>query len=114
MNVRQKLLKGRPLTGHVNVAPVVTITAFNTNPANGVPATGFAATATDSEQGDISNQIVWTTSQGTAGSPTTPLVLGTGASPTLTFPVAGSQTVTASVTDSYGSTGSDSAVTNVS
>jgi len=105
MSPRIKLKKGRPLAGHTNVAPTVTILAFVANPVQGVPTAGFAAVATDSEQGDISSSIVWTTTL--AGSPTPSAVqVGTGAAPTLTFQRAGAQTVTARVTDGYGASGS--------
>lgn len=60
MNVRQKLLKGRALIRHVNVAPTVTITAFDSLVTLNVPQKGFTVVATDSEQGDVSNQVVWT------------------------------------------------------
>lgn len=60
MNVRQKLLKGRALVGHVNVAPTVTITAYDSLVTLNVSQKGFKVVATDSEQGDVSDQVTWT------------------------------------------------------
>ena len=106
MTARIKLKKGRALVGHENAAPVVTITAFDATPPNGTASTVFSATALDAEQGDLSANIVWTSS-GEAG------VLGIGASVTLTFVVAGGQTVTATATDAFGTDGTDTQAVTV-
>jgi hypothetical protein len=108
MNVRQKLAKGRPLKGYAskNVGPTVTITGYVPTPNVNNPTVGFTATAVDPEQGDISNQIVWTTTT-TSASPVLTTQIGSGKSPTVTFDTQGAQTVTASVADSFGTTGTD-------
>ena len=109
MNVRQKLAKGRPLEGHSNVGPTVTITLAQTNPVVNVPTGPYQATATDAEQGDISSRIVWKISIGKGVFQT----LGTGGSTSLTFDTVGSETLYASVTDSFGATDTDSVVVTV-
>ncbi len=81
-----------------NSAPNVSITA----PANGTSETDgasidFTGTATDSPDGDLSASLAWTSS---IDGP-----LGTGASITVGLSV-GTHTITASVTDSGGLTGS--------
>ena len=61
MSPKIKVRKGRPLPGWPNQVPLVTITAFDAAPSNGVPNNGFTATATDPETGqDLSANIVWT------------------------------------------------------
>jgi hypothetical protein len=87
-------------TGPANTAPVVTIT----NPSNGATFTQidsipFAGTATDAEDGPLTASLSWSSS--IVG------VIGSGGSFTTTLPV-GTHTVTASVTDSGGLTGSAS------
>jgi hypothetical protein len=78
-----------------NAAPALVITA----PADGTTvsagqAVGFAASASDAEDGDLSAAIAWTSSL--AGP------LGSGASLTLTNLAVGTHLVTASITDSGG------------
>lgn len=90
-----------------NTAPTVTITA----PPNGTTVTAgegvtFAGTATDTEDGDISGSLVWTSNlhQGP---------IGTGASFSTSALVVGAHAITASVTDSGGLQGSAAIVVNV-
>ena len=104
MNRVTKLKKGRPLEGHTNVGPTVTITAFVGNPTENVATPGYKATATDPEQGDISSSIVWTE---VAGSPAVRTVLATGANVTLTFTSTGGRTLEAKAVDSYGDEDTD-------
>jgi hypothetical protein len=83
-----------------NTPPTVTITA----PANGGSATqgtsvSFAGTATDAEDGNISANLAWTSSIN--GS------IGSGASFSTSSLSVGVHTITASVTDSGGLSGSD-------
>jgi hypothetical protein len=85
--------------GTANAAPGVVITA----PAGGTTvaageAVGFAASADDAEDGDLSPAILWSSSL--AGP------LGGGAALTLTSLPVGTHRVTASVTDSGGRSGS--------
>ncbi len=81
----------------VNAAPVVTITApaaaLRVEPATPI---SFAATATDTEDGALAAQIVWTSSRDGA--------LGSGATVTRSLS-SGVHTITASVTDQGGKTG---------
>ena len=104
MPPRIKVKKGRPLPGYGS-APVVTITGADLSPASGTPTGGYTATAIDDVDGDISANLVWTASVDG--------VLGSGASPTLTFTTQGNQTLTASVTDSNGQTGQDDVAVSV-
>jgi hypothetical protein len=89
------------VTVNANASPVVTITA----PADGSsfnvgdPVT-FTGTATDAEDGDISADIIWSSSIDG--------YLGTGASIIVSDLTAGGHTITAEVTDSGGASGSDS------
>jgi len=98
--------KGRALVGHTNTPPVVTITAFIADMTQDVPDGPFTATAFDAEQGDISDQIVWSTvADG---------ILGTGASVTLAFSTLnGTTPLKASVVDAFDDGGSDEEVINV-
>ena len=87
--------------GPGNTAPTVTISS----PANGASvAVGtsvtFSGTATDPEDGTISGSLTWTSSINGA--------IGSGASFSLSTLSAGSHTITASVTDSGGLSGSAS------
>jgi hypothetical protein len=89
-----------------NVAPEVAISA----PADGTivlpgTAVGFAASASDAEDGDLSAGIVWTSTLAGA--------LGSGASLTLTDLALGTHGVTAAVTDSGGRTSSASLTLSV-
>jgi hypothetical protein len=82
-----------------NVAPVVTITS----PANGSSsAVGqlvtFTATATDTEDGSLTGSLSWTSSRDG--------VIGSGGTFSTSALTAGSHTITASVTDSGGLSGS--------
>jgi hypothetical protein len=84
-----------------NTAPAVTITA----PPDGSSYTvgtsvGFAGTANDAEDGDISSSLAWTSSLDGA--------IGSGASFSTSSLSVGTHTITASVTDSGGLPGSDS------
>jgi extracellular elastinolytic metalloproteinase len=84
-----------------NTAPTVAISS----PANGASftegdAVTFSGSASDTEDGDISGSLVWTSSLDGQ--------IGTGASFTTSALSAGSHTITASVTDSGGASGSDS------
>ena len=113
MNVRQKLKRGRPLTGHSNVAPTISIDGSSPGAVMaGVPTSGFSATVYDAEQGDISSQVVW--SIPTSASPAGTQVLGVGSPVALTFPNAGVVTLTATITDSYGATAQDTTPVSVS
>ena len=106
MNVRQKLLRGRPMVGHTNVPPTVSITNIPSPPRyfeEDIP--GFTAEAYDAETGDLSSQIVW--SIPSESSPETTLVLGVGANVTLNFPYWGFVDLTVTVTDSYGEVATD-------
>ncbi len=80
-----------------NGAPVVTITAPANNAVvpSGTPLT-LTATAIDPEQGDISSQVIWRSSQ-------LPTPLGTGSSISVTL-AGGRHTITASATDAGGLT----------
>lgn len=106
MSPRIKLRKGR-LAGSV---PVVTITSpvpAGSPPVHSVvgagsPLTGTfsaAATAVDDVGGDVSANLRWTSNVDG--------LVGTGANPSITLS-AGPHTLTASVTDIGGATGSDS------
>jgi len=86
--------------GTPNTAPSVTITS----PTNGASFTTtdnitFTGTAVDTEDGTLSNNLVWTSN--VSGQ------IGTGATFTRTLP-AGTHTITASVTDSGGLVGTKS------
>ncbi len=86
--------------GGGNTAPNVTITA----PANGSSfvvgsSVTFSGTANDTEDGDISANLAWTSSIDGA--------IGSGASFSTTGLSLGTHTITASVTDSGGLSGSD-------
>jgi len=86
--------------GPVNDAPIVMIGA----PANGSSfnqgdSVGFAGTASDTEDGGISASLTWTSSQD--GS------IGSGANFNTAILSNGNHTITASVTDSGGKSGSD-------
>ncbi len=85
----------------VNTAPTVTITApaNNTQVAPGTPIT-FSATASDAEDGNLNTRIVWTSNlNGT---------IGTGGSFTTSTLSVGIHTITATVTDGFGTQGSTS------
>lgn len=117
MAPRQKLRVGRPLTGFSgNTAPVVTITAADATPDFGSPlgspqglAFGtYKATAVDAQQGDISASIVWSTADDG--------VLGTGSTVVLTFTTTSGSpetVLTATATDAFGASGSDTTVVTV-
>lgn len=108
MSPGKKLIKGRPLTGHTNVGPTVSITVVPAgNPEAGVAKPGFEATATDPEQGNIAAQIVWTALG--EGNP----VVGSGSPATLTFPTDGAFTLEARVTDGYGASATDTVAITV-
>ena len=86
---------------NANVAPVVTLTS----PAEGTIATetdsiGFGATASDFEDGDVGANLSWSSS---LDGP-----IGSGEAFTLSSLSVGAHTITASVTDSHGGTGSAS------
>ena len=89
-----------------NTAPTVTITS----PPNGTTVTQgasitFAATATDTQDGNLGASLVWSSNlQGQ---------IGTGASFSTTSLVAGAHAITARVTDSGGMQGSASVVVTV-
>jgi len=106
MSPRIKLKKGRPLVGHTNVGPAISITA-NVDPVDGgVATTGFAALATDAEQGDISSQVVWSTVADGR--------VGTGSPATLTFQTTGAaQVLTATITDGFGAIATDTVLVTV-
>ena len=88
------------VTVEANTAPTVSISA----PSNGTTATEgtsvtFTGTANDSEDGDLSSSIAWSSDlDGT---------LGSGASVSTSALSVGTHTITASVTDSGGLSGSD-------
>jgi len=94
-----------PSGGAPNTPPVVEISS----PADGAPfeagaTINFAGTATDAEDGDLSSSLIWTSTLsgqiGTDGSFSAILIAGT-------------HIITASVTDSDGSAGSDSVTITV-
>lgn len=102
---KQKVRKGRVIPGFPNENPVVEIIAFNPTPFGGEGETPYRARAFDREQGDLSENIVWSTvADG---------VLGTGPNPTLNFTTGGVQDLFAAVTDSYGYSGEDDVSVNV-
>jgi hypothetical protein len=85
-----------------NAAPTVTITA----PEDGATFTegeaiSFQATADDPEDGDISDQVVWTATPAD-DSDATPVALGTGAAVSSDSLAAGTYVVTAQATDTGG------------
>jgi extracellular elastinolytic metalloproteinase len=89
-----------------NTAPTVTITA----PPNGTTVTQgasvtFTATATDTQDGNVSANLVWTSN--TQGQ------IGTGASFAFSGLTVGQHTITAAVTDSGGLSGSAAVVVTV-
>ena len=60
MSPRMKLKKGRPLVGHPNVDPTVSILTFTAAPVVDVEdLNGFTGEAADAEQGDLSAGIEW-------------------------------------------------------
>ena len=88
-----------------NTAPTVAITAPDDGTTvNEGTAITFVGTASDTEDGDLNEDISWTSSLN--GS------LGTGSSVTATLS-AGTHTITASVTDSGGSTATDTITVTV-
>jgi hypothetical protein len=89
-----------------NTPPVVTITAPPSGSTynEGDPIT-FVGNATDAQDGDLSASISWTSSING--------ILGTGASITTSTLSVGTHTITASVTDSGGLSGSDSITVTV-
>ncbi len=92
--------------GGGNTAPIVAITA----PANGSSfdegvSIAFAGTANDSEDGDISANLTWTSSLDGA--------IGSGASFSASTLSVGGHTITASLTDSGGLLGNDSITVTV-
>jgi len=94
------------ITVNVNNAPTVTIAA----PSNGSSSTetdpvAFAATASDTEDGSLTASIAWSSSLDGA--------LGSGGSLNLTTLSVGSHVITASVTDSHGSSAQDQVMVNV-
>jgi hypothetical protein len=85
-------------TGHVNAAPVVTLTA----PAEGAAfrvntAISFSATALDPEQGDLSASIRWSSDRNG--------FLGVGATLVTSALSSGTHRITATATDSIGGVG---------
>jgi large repetitive protein len=89
-----------------NTAPVATITApaNNANVVEGTAVT-FTGSANDTEDGNLTANLEWVSDKGG--------VLGTGASVTVTDLTKGAHTITASVTDSGGATGSAQIVLKV-
>ncbi|MEQ1852352.1 MAG: hypothetical protein ABMA01_12255, partial [Chthoniobacteraceae bacterium] len=89
-----------------NTAPVVTITApaSGSSYASGTAVT-FTGTANDTQQGNMNAAINWTSSINGA--------LGTGASISVSSLSIGTHTITASVTDSGGLTGSASVLVTI-
>ena len=104
MSPRIKLKKGRALVGHPNVDPTINITVFVGTVAVDVADGPYVAVALDAEQGDISSQIIWTIVGN--GSPNA-FVVATGGTVNIIFPDTGAQTLTASITDSFGVTITD-------
>src|SRR5262249_14893987 len=93
-------VKARTITiTAVNSAPTVTISSPANNASFNFGATiTFNGSATDVQQGTMTSSLTWTSNlQGT---------IGTGGSFTRNNLVAGTHTITASVTDSGGLTGS--------
>jgi len=89
-----------------NVAPIATVTAppDGSSVEQGDPVT-LTGTATDAEDGDLSASLSWVSDRDG--------LLGTGASVTRSDLSLGLHTITASVTDSGGLTGSDPIVLTV-
>ena len=86
--------------GGGNTAPIVTITApVNGSSSDEGVSIGFAGTANDSEDGDISATRTWTSDLDS--------VIGSGASFSTSTLSVGAHTITASVTDSGGLPGND-------
>ncbi len=79
-------------------APVVTITLPTATQSYLGDAVTFAGTATDVPQGDLSGALVWKSSLMASN-------IGTGASFTTSSLVAGTHTITATVTDQSGNVG---------
>ncbi|MGI9201745.1 MAG: immunoglobulin-like domain-containing protein, partial [Woeseiaceae bacterium] len=97
------LLGTDSITVNVNAAPTVTITApANNSDFDSGTSINFEAGATDAEDNDnpLSNQITWSSDVNGA--------LGTGRSINVSTLSVGSHVITAAVTDSDGSPGSDS------
>jgi len=109
MSARIKVKKGRKLNNWPEDAPTINIDTATGSVANGVTSTAFTATATDTEDGDISANVVWTTvADGNVQTG------GTGGAPELEFTtVANGQTLTASITDSWGQTTIDTVLVDV-
>ncbi len=83
-----------------NAAPTVTITSPSDGSSFGVgDSVSFAGTANDTEDGDISGSLSWTSSLDGA--------IGSGASFSISTLSEGAHTITASVTDSGGESDSD-------
>ena len=86
--------------GGGNTAPTVTITApVNGSSSDEGVSIGFAGTANDSEDGDISANLTWTSDLDS--------IIGSGASFSTSTLSVGAHTITASVTDSGGLPGND-------
>jgi hypothetical protein len=92
--------------GGSNTAPTVSITApaNNSSFVQGTAVT-FSGTASDTEDGDLSGTLNWTSSRDGA--------LGTGASLTTSALTTGTHTVTASATDSGSLSGTSSITVNI-
>ncbi len=89
----------RPQTTDPNTTPAVNITApADGSSSNQGDSVGFAGNANDAEDGDLTSSLAWTSS--IDGS------IGSGGSFSTSTLSAGSHTITASVTDSGGATGS--------
>jgi len=108
MSQNIKIRKGR--VAAVNAAPVVTITSGPPTASTGSPDTPFTFTATaiDAEDGDITANIVWTSSLATS-----PAGATGGSFAVTSFDAAGANTVTATVTDSGSLVGTDTEVFTV-
>lgn len=110
MSPNLKLRKGR-FSGSLPVVTITSPVATGSPPVYNAASSGSplgspvlvavvaAATAVDDAAGNIASSLVWTSSLDGQ--------VGTGANPTLNLSV-GTHTVTASVTDRGGATGSDS------
>lgn len=85
----QKARKGR--FGAGGTAPVLSVTAFPSSATSGVAATGFAATATDAVDGDLTATLDWASDLDAAS-------VGTGGSPSITLVAVGTHTITVTAT----------------
>ena len=101
-SVTEDFSKPAACSGAANTAPTVTITApANNSSFQQGTSVGFAGTATDTQDGTITSSLVWTSNIQPGGT------IGGGGSFSRFDLVAGTHTITASVTDGGGLTDSE-------